>query len=266
MGTVAVLGPLTRTVTDAALMMTVMAEPDARDLTANPAPAPDYRIGLEDGIGGLRIGYSPRLGGHAKMVDPEVEAAIKSAVGVLADLGAHVEEADPALPGDMLEALMTQWSAGCAAIMATYPRGAGKDCDPGFMRMVEHGRKVTGAEFVRADVRRAAMYEAMRVFHASYDLLVTPAMPLTAIEAGREMPAVGGWGESWVDWTPFTYPFNLTRQPAASCPAGFSKAGLPIGLQIVGPLGADALVLRASRAFESARPFAMCDHTGVRMS
>ena len=264
MGTLAVLGPMTRTVTDAALMMTVIAQPDSRDITGEKAVPPDYRIGLDDGIKGLRIAYSPRLGGQAKKVDPEIEAAIKSAVGILADLGAHVEEADPDLPGDMTEALFTHWSAGSAAIMANYPEGAGMACDPGFMRMVDLGRKVTGVDFVRADIRRAAMYEIMRKFHEKYDLLVTPTMPLPALEADREMPVEGGWGENWVGWTPFTYPFNLTRQPGSSCPAGFTKAGLPIGLHIVGALGADALVLRASRSFESARPFVMCDQVRQR--
>jgi len=100
----------------------------------------------------------------------------------------------------------------------------------------------------------------MTKFHERYDLLVTPTLAVTAFEAGRNTPADGAWGEDWEGWTPFTYPFNLSMQPASSCPAGFSKAGLPIGLQIVGPLGADALVLRASRAFESARPFKMCEN------
>jgi aspartyl-tRNA(Asn)/glutamyl-tRNA(Gln) amidotransferase subunit A len=80
-------------------------------------------------------------------------------------------------------------------------------------------------------------------------------MPLAAFEAGHLMPPSGGWGEAWTDWAPFSYPFNLTQQPAASIPCGRTRAGLPIGLQIVGAIGADALVLRASRAFETARPF-----------
>ena len=264
MGTLAVLGPMTRTVADAALMMTVMAKPDARDLTADRAPQPDYRIGLDGGIAGLRIAYSPRLGGHAKKVDPEIESAIKAAAGVLSDLGAHVEEADPELPVDMTQTLFAQWSAGSAAILDSYGKAAEDSCDPGFLRMAERGRGVTGADFVRATLRRAEMYNAMRTFHQRFDLLVTPTMPLPALEAGRETPASGEWGDDWVGWTPFTYPFNLTQQPASSCPAGFTKAGLPIGLQIVGPLGADALVLRASRAFESARPFVMCDQIRQR--
>jgi aspartyl-tRNA(Asn)/glutamyl-tRNA(Gln) amidotransferase subunit A len=84
---------------------------------------------------------------------------------------------------------------------------------------------------------------------------LTPAVPLAAFEAGHVMPPSGGWGEAWTDWAPFSYPFNLTQQPAASIPCGLTRAGLPIGLQIVGAIGADALVLRASRAFEIARPF-----------
>ena len=264
MGTLAVLGPMTRTVTDAALMMSVMAAPDALDLTADRAAAPDYRIGLEGGIRGLRIAYSPRFGGHVTRVDPEIEAAIGSAVAEFETLGAHVTETGPELPGDMEEVLLTQWSAGSAAILDGYGKGAGSVCDPGYVRMAERGRKVTGADFVRATARRAAMHIAMAEFHQKFDLLITPTLPLAAFEAGRDTPADGSYGTDWWAWTPFTYPFNLTQQPGASCPAGFTKAGLPIGLQIVGPLGADALVLRAARAFESARPFKMCDQIRQR--
>ena len=264
MGTLAVLGPMTRTVADAALMMSVMAAPDMLDVTADRSLAPDYRIGLEGGVKGLRIACSPRLGGHVTRIDPEIEAAIRSAVAVFEVLGAHVTEADPELPGDMEEVLLTQWSAGSAAILDGYGKGAGGVCDPGYVRMAERGRKVTGADFVRATARRATMHIAMAEFHQKFDLLITPTLPLPAFEAGRDTPADGSYGADWWAWTPFTYPFNLTQQPGASCPASFTKAGLPIGLQIVGPLGADALVLRAARAFESARPFKMCDQIRQR--
>ena len=96
----------------------------------------------------------------------------------------------------------------------------------------------------------------MERFHEKYDLLLTPQMPIPALEAGRVTPADGSYGDNWVNWSPYTYPFNLTQQPAASVPCGFSSDGLPIGLQIVGPARRDHLVLRAARAFESARPFA----------
>src|SRR5262249_32297024 len=97
---------------------------------------------------------------------------------------------------------------------------------------------------------------AMERFLEAYDLLLTPQMPLAAFEAGRETPADGRYGSGWINWSPYTYPFNLTQQPAASVPCGFSRAGPPGALQIVGRRGADALVLRAARAFEQARPFA----------
>ena len=96
----------------------------------------------------------------------------------------------------------------------------------------------------------------MARFHQRYDLLLTPQMPVPALEAGLEAPASGEFGDQWVEWSPFTYPFNITQQPAASVPCGFTSSGLPIGLQIVGPARNDAVVLQAARAFESARPFA----------
>ncbi len=99
----------------------------------------------------------------------------------------------------------------------------------------------------------------MARFHETYDLLLTPQMPLPAIEAGRVTPADGSYGDNWINWSPYTYPFNLTQQPAASVPCGFTSDGLPIGLQIVGPARQDHLVLRAARAFESARPWPSLD-------
>jgi aspartyl-tRNA(Asn)/glutamyl-tRNA(Gln) amidotransferase subunit A len=96
----------------------------------------------------------------------------------------------------------------------------------------------------------------MNQFHQRWDLLITPTMPIVAFAAGRELPADHP-GQRWMSWTPFTYPFNLTRQPAATVPCGLTKAGLPVGLQIIGPTYGDALVLRAARAFEQARPFTL---------
>jgi aspartyl-tRNA(Asn)/glutamyl-tRNA(Gln) amidotransferase subunit A len=106
-----------------------------------------------------------------------------------------------------------------------------------------------------AQMKRGALGTHMNLFHRDYDLLVTPTLAVAAFDVGQETPVKG----RWTDWTPFTYPFNLTGQPAASIPCGFTKAGLPVGLQIVGPRFADALVLRAARAFESARPVKLPD-------
>ena len=250
-------GPLTRTVTDAALMLSVIGGPDARDATAWNTSVPDFRIGLADGVRGLRIAWSPRLG-YVKRLDPDVEAATAKAAQVFAELGATVEEADPGF-AEPLDTIMAIWYGVSQAIVGAVPPGEQEKLDPGFRRIAEEGRGVTLAGYLAAQAARAQLAEHMRQFHARYDLLLTPQMPLTALEVGRVTPSDGRYGEGWIDWSPYTYPFNLTQQPAASVPCGFASDGLPIGLQIVGPPRQDALVLAAARAFESAQPFKMLE-------
>ena len=115
------------------------------------------------------------------------------------------------------------------------------------------GARVSGAEYVGADLVRTALGAAMMTFHQRYDLLLTPMMPVPALPVGQDLndPAIE---RSWIDWSPFSYPFNMTRQPAATVPCGLTRDGLPIGLQIVGPLYAEDRVLRAARAFEQTQP------------
>ncbi len=247
-------GPLTRTVADAALMLGVIGGADARDTTAWNTPAPDFRSGLDDGVRNLRVAWSPRLG-YVKQLDPEIEAAAAKAARVFADLGAIVEDVDPgfAEPIDILQAI---WYGVSASIVDAVPPADREKMDPGFRRMAEDGGRTTLNEYLGAHVRRAQLAEHMRRFHERYDLLLTPQMPLPALDAGRVTPADGRFGEDWINWSPYTYPFNLTQQPAASAPCGFSSGGLPLALQIVGPPRNDALVLRAARAYESAHPFA----------
>jgi aspartyl-tRNA(Asn)/glutamyl-tRNA(Gln) amidotransferase subunit A len=131
--------------------------------------------------------------------------------------------------------------------------------DPGFLRLAEEGKRYSLADYLAAYTARQDLANAMVRFHEKYDLLLTPQMPIPAFEVGKVTPPDGSYGERWIAWSPYTYPFNLTQQPAASVPCGFSSDGLPIGLQIVGPARRDHLVLRAARAFESARPFATLD-------
>jgi aspartyl-tRNA(Asn)/glutamyl-tRNA(Gln) amidotransferase subunit A len=251
------VGPLTRTVSDAALMLSVIGGPDERDMTAWNTPTPDYRVGLDDGVRGLRIAWSPRLG-YFKKLNPEVEAATAKAAQVFTDLGATVEEADPGF-AEPYEMIMTLWGAVSAMIVAAAPEAERAKMDPGFLQMAELGKKYSLADYMAAFTARADIANAMVRFHQKYDLLLTPQMPIPALEAGRVTPADGSYGDNWINWSPYTYPFNLTQQPAASVPCGFTSDGLPIGLQIVGPARRDHLVLRAARAFESAHPFATLD-------
>ena len=246
-------GPIARTVTDNALMLSIIAQPDARDMTAWNTPAPDFRIGLDEGVRGLRIAWSPRLG-YVKKIRPEVEAATAKAAQRFAELGAIVEEADPGFP-EPLGMIRTIWNAVSSSIVDAVPEAARAKMDPDFVRLAADGRRTTTAEYLAAYQARAELANAMMRFHARYDLLLTPQMPLPAIEVGHVTPPEGGWGDEWIGWSPYTYPFNLTQQPAASVPCGFTADGLPIALQIVGPIRGDMQVLRAARAFEGVEPF-----------
>jgi aspartyl-tRNA(Asn)/glutamyl-tRNA(Gln) amidotransferase subunit A len=258
MGFLAHLGPLTRTVTDTALAMNVIARPDNRDMTAMIDAPPDYVAGLAGGVKGLRLAWSPRLSLDVP-VDPEIAALTQAAALAFRELGASVEEVDPGF-ADPIEILMTIWSAGAALAL----RSAGADerarMDPGLVAVAEQGERVAASAYVEALLsQRNALAHRMAQFHARFDLLLTPTLPLPAFSVGRNTPEHGAYGEDWTRWTPFTYPFNITQQPAVSLPCGLTGAGLPAGLQLVGGFGRDALVLRAAAAFESLRPFARVD-------
>jgi len=256
-GTVAHVGPMTRTVADAALMLNVLALPDARDWHALPFDARDYRTGLEHGVRDLRIAWSSDLG-YAK-VDPEVAALVSKAVRIFAELGAKVEEKNPGFENPE-PIFRTHWFSGAAFLLKDFSSEKKKLIDPGLLEVAAQGEKIAASEILDAQMRRGALGTLMNLFHRDYDLLVTPTLAVAAFDAGREFPETSK-NDRWTDWTPFTYPFNLTQQPAASIPCGFTRAGLPVGLHIVGPKYADALVLRAARAFESARPIVLPDMT-----
>jgi len=251
MGTVSHLGPHTMSVRDAALMMNVLKQPDARDWHALPPDDSDYLAGLEDGVRGLKIAYSPALG-YAKDIDAEVAAAVQSAVRQLQDLGAQVEEVDPGIE-DPLPITIGLWFAGAWAIWNTLSPGQRAQADPDFATEAEAGSKYGVLDLHQLTLARGALGAHMRQFMQRHDLLVTPAVAVPAFDA-RPAGSVKLTPRNMLGWTPFSYPFNLTQQPACTIPCGLTKAGLPIGLQIVGPMFGDALVLRAARAYETARP------------
>jgi aspartyl-tRNA(Asn)/glutamyl-tRNA(Gln) amidotransferase subunit A len=242
-------GPMARTLADTALLLDVLAEPDPRDWSSLPPPRERYAAAVADGLSGLRIAFSPTLGGAA--VDPDIARAVSGAAAAFEELGAHVEPSDPPLHAAR-ETFDVLWSTGAAAGVAALPRERTGQLDPGLAALADRGARRSALEWLAADVQRAEIGTAMGRFHREHDLLLTPTLPIAAFEAGRDVPP--GWAErDWPSWTPFTYPFNLTQQPAVSVPCGTTAAGLPVGLQIVGPRHAEALVLRAARAFESIR-------------
>ena len=247
-GSVAHLGPHTMSVRDAAMMMNVIKQPDARDWTSLPPDGSDYTVGLEDGVRGLRVAYSPTLG-YAKNVHPEVAAAVQAGVGRLQQLGAHVESVDPGF-ADPLHITIGLWFVGAWTIWNTLSPAQQAKTDPDFRSEAMAGERYSALDVQRLMLERGALGAQMRQFMQRFDLLVTPTVAIPAFDA-RPAGTVPLTDQAMLGWTPFSYPFNLTQQPAITVPCGLTQGGLPIGLQIVGPMFADALVLRAARALES---------------
>ncbi len=247
------LGPMTRSVRDAALMLNAIAGADSRDRLSWSSGL-DYTQDLDAGIRGLRIAWSPTLG-YAE-VDPDVLESTERAAMNFRGLGADVVPADPGLP-DPAPLLDVMWSAALAGYFAGRLDDVRDLLDQGLLAVVEGASAITGTELAHVLQQRNSYYAGMGQFMEDYDLLLTPTMPSTAFTAGLDEP--DGWQRSMLaplDWTPFTFPFNLTGQPAATTPCGFDRSGLPIGLQIVGRWRDDRTVLRAAAAFEAALPWA----------
>ncbi len=249
-GLLAHIGPMARCVDDAALMLEAMAARDSRDVYSLPDDPTPWTGERDKGLAGLRIGFSPTLGGAA--VDGEIAAAVAKAAALLADLGAIVELAEPNL-GDLRDAFYRLWTGGISRALQAYPPARWAECDPGLVASTKAGLGLSASDFLAADAVRVRAGEAMAKFHERFDLLLTPQLPITAFAAGQDVATPDQ--SYWIDWTPFTYPFNMTRQPAASVPIGLHSNGLPMALQLVGRLYEDRTVLRAAYAFERAKPW-----------
>jgi aspartyl-tRNA(Asn)/glutamyl-tRNA(Gln) amidotransferase subunit A len=248
-GTLAHVGPMTRSAADAALLLDVVSGADPRDpwALAPAGPAGPAVAALDAGVAGLRVAVSPTLG--YVDVHPGVAAAFAAAVHVFGELGAELEEADPGF-ADPVAGFETLWFSGAAKSIEHLGSEQRAQMDPGLVAISEQGARASALDYLAAMAVRNDLGTLMGEFHTRYDLLLTPTLPIPAFEAGVEVPA--GWPrERWTSWTPFTYPFNMTQQPAASVPCGFAD-GLPVGLQIVGPRHADNAVLAAAHAYQQA--------------
>ncbi|WP_245278833.1 amidase [Rhizobium leguminosarum] len=258
MGGLAHVGPLARTVAEAALMLSIIGRPDHRDPTAWNEIPPGFHEGLDKGARGLRVGCSVDLG-YAEHLDPEAISGLRRAADRFHALGAFVEDVNPELD-DPKDVLATLWEAGAALILRSFSDQDRSRCDPGMAGAAKRGEEVDGASVIEAITpKRIALSAKLNQLFERYDLLITPQMATTALPAGMDTPPPGfaarkEWGTDWIDWSPFTYPFNIAQLPAISVPCGFDREGLPIGVQIVGPMRADALVLRAAHALEAAMP------------
>ena len=250
---IACYGPITRSVRDAALMMNVIAGPDGLDYTCLRTAPPDFLKALDGDIKKLRIAWSSDLGYGVK-VDSEVKSAVQVAVRVFEELGCDTEEAAPAT-----EAPFDTWDVTSATrLYIPYRSLLEEHADEimDYTRLaMESGRDLSGVEVAKAWVQVEKARGAMLDFFQEYDLLLTPTTAVPAYPVGQRSR---GLGRGFIDWgfVPFTCVFNLTGNPAATVPCGFSSSGLPIGIQIIGGLEDEVTVLRASAAFEEARPWA----------
>lgn len=247
------IGTITRTVADMAVALDVMAGPDTRDLLSLPHTGERYTPNLDKGIRGQRIAYSPSLG-YAK-VDPEVAAICLRAAERFAEAGATVEQVslDWADPYDTWSVFFFETAA--ASLEKKLPT-QGDLLDPGLRQVVEKGRQLRGVDFANALAARHEFWERVRRIYDRFDLLLCPTLPVPPFAVGQDdANPIEGEVLGPLQWTRFTYPFNLTGQPAASLPAGWTKAGLPVGLQVIGNRHSDLLVLQASRAWEQLQPW-----------
>jgi aspartyl-tRNA(Asn)/glutamyl-tRNA(Gln) amidotransferase subunit A len=245
------IGPIARTVADAALLLDVMAGFDPRDRLSVPAPVASFAAALEVPLAPLRIAFSPDLGYAG--VEPEVAACVERAARAFEGLGHAVEQIDLGLD-DPWWIERELWISMFAALHPIEPERRG-DVSPGLVRLVDQAEgRGSRAVGMALDARSALVLELERRL-AGYDLLLCPTLPCTAFALGADQPdVVAGRPFDDLGWTQFCYPFNLTGQPAASIPCGFAD-GLPVGLQIVGRRLDDALVLRAAAAYEREHPF-----------
>lgn len=246
-------GPMTRTVRDAALVLDVVAGGDDRDPTSLSREPGSYLEACEMPVRGLHVAWAPDLG--YAVVDPEVRALCEQAAAEFETLGCHVEVVSPSWENPE-EVFATIVAVQFYAHWADHLPAREADLDPTLVKFVRRGGAVSARDYVRAWERARAFWLEVHAFLERFDLLLTPAVAVPPFAADRPPPReVAGQRVTVLGWMPFTYPFNLTGQPAASVPAGFTEDGRPVGLQIVGRRHADRTVLAASAAYEAARPW-----------
>ena len=249
-GTVAHIGPMARTVADAAAMLNAMSGRDLRDWTQPTQAFPDVLL-QQLNWSGKRVGYwkTPCIGG----VDPEVAAAVEAVLKDLVLAGATVTEIRLPEQDDLLETFFLYWFVGAANRLSLISPHDHALLDPGFVNTAHIGQKYTAVERMQAELRRAGFGTKMDALLEEFDYVMSPGVPIAAFDVGSDMPA-GSGVETSFEWSSFSFPINLSQQPACSLPCGLTSEGLPIGLQIIGARGEDGAVLSAALAYEQMYP------------
>jgi len=246
-------GPIARRMSDVVAALDVVVGPEPTDLRSLPRPEANWPAAVLEPHVPARVAWSPTLG-YAE-VDDEVRAVCERAVGMLESLGAEVVEIETVFDEDPVEPWLTIVAA---CMRRTYEPYLGTEAyervEPGLRQLVERGASVTGVELVKAlDASHRMNLELVALFH-EVRLLITPT--LAGLPPPAELDGLGVVnGEVTPNWVRFTYPFNMTRSPAATICAGVGPSGLPVGLQLVGPQHGDLVVVRSAAALEAALGF-----------
>ncbi|MFS2224474.1 amidase [Pantoea sp. B65] len=249
-------GPMTRTVRDSALLFDILSGPDARDHQALPEKGEAWLAGCDRPLPPLRVCYSPTL--FNTPVDPLISSRVEQAVEQMAHM----------LPVTLITrvqpwtspfaAFDTLWTGGRGVAYGEALRDRLDQLDPGFAALIEKSQQINLAGYLHAQKQRAFFASQVHALFDEVDLLITPTLPVLPFAADRHTPPdqpVGDSGVEWARWTPFTWPFNLSGNPAATVPCGFTPAGLPVGLQVIGRRYADGEVLQFCAALEALMPW-----------
>ncbi|MFK0334758.1 amidase [Rhizobium sp. NPDC090275] len=249
-GTVAHIGPMARTVEDVALMLDVMSGRDLRDWTQTHQEFQPLSLKAVNWRG-KKIGYwkQPCVGSVQQSVSDAVETVLRD----LELAGAAVTEIKLPEQDDLLEIFYRHWYVGAANRLSAVDERLHDRIDPGFIDAVKCGQRYTAVERMQAETHRARYGAQMDALLDSYDYLISPTVAIAPFEAGRNFPRDGAFA-SWVEWASFSFPINLSQQPACSVPCGLNEEGLPIGLQIIGARGDDAGVLDAALTYQQMYP------------
>ena len=250
--TLAHVGPMTRTVRDAALLLATIAGYDRRDPFGLAAAVPDFLRACDLPVKGLRIAWSPTMGYATPSA--EVRAIAGAAARTFEEFGCRVDLVEHVVD-DPVHIWTMEFHTGLATRLKDLPSSSVELLDPEVRRIVQSGLKRSLEEYYSTIFERYALYDHMRTFFETYDLLLTPTLPVSAFDVFHDVPAEIT-GRDAVTWVYYTYPFNLTGQPAASIPAGFTANGLPVGLQLVSRIHREVDIFAAAAAFEEARPWA----------
>ena len=250
MMTLSNVGVITRTVDDGARMLNVITQPDPRDWYALPPSDVDFLAHADEELSGKKFGLY--LGDSKTAVDREVVEAVRGVARLIEDAGGFVEEVNLPIE-DAFGIFIAHWYAGAQHLVNQLPKDRLNLVDKGLADAAQKGTHLDIAAHYGAIFARQRFGEKLQAVVQRYDALITPTLPILAFDVGREFPEGRNY-KSWFEWACFLYPFNLSRQPAASLPIGFSTGGLPIGAQIISALYRDAHVVTIARAIERLIP------------